>query len=127
VLTQNTEVRRINEERMRAQIIEAAEQCERLSLPLLTPPAELAAALAGWDRVVPLYACLERADARPLAGPFPPKTGFLVGPEGGFTEGEKQQVKDLPYIVPVSLGTDILRAETAALFCLSGRRLFNIL
>jgi 16S rRNA (uracil1498-N3)-methyltransferase len=123
VLTQNTEARRLNEVRLRAQIIEAAEQCERLTLPVLAAPEDLSKKLAGWDQNTPLYACLERAGAEKLAGPFLPKAAFLIGPEGGFTAAEKQKIAALPYVISADLGAAILRAETAALFCLSARLL----
>jgi 16S rRNA (uracil1498-N3)-methyltransferase len=123
VLTQNTEARRLNEDRLRAQILEAAEQCERLTLPELAAPEDLHKKLAGWDGSVLLYACIERVGAKKLAGPFPEKTAFLIGPEGGFTADEKQKTAALSYVIMTDLGEAILRAETAAIFCLSARLL----
>jgi 16S rRNA (uracil1498-N3)-methyltransferase len=126
VLTQNTEVRRVNEERLRAQIIEAAEQCERLTIPALGAVASFSDISSRWNSEIKLYACIERREADPLDGPFSEKSAFLIGPEGGFTEEEIEKLGKLSFVVPVSLGESILRAETAALFCLSARKLYDI-
>jgi 16S rRNA (uracil1498-N3)-methyltransferase len=126
VLTQNTEVRRVNEDRVRTQIIEAAEQCERLTIPTLAAITSLSDIGSRWNSEINLYACIERRAANPLTGPFSKKTAFLIGPEGGFTEEEKEKLGKLKFVVPVNLGESILRAETAALLCLSARKLSNI-
>ncbi len=120
VLTQNTEIRQLNEERINAQLIEAAEQCERLTVPALAPLQKLDRLLGDWPQNVPLYACIERYDA-PLLKDIS-ATGdaaILVGPEGGFTADEAALLTSRPFIRPVSLGTTILRAETACLKALS--------
>lgn len=126
VLTQHTEVRRVNDERLRAQIVEAAEQCERMTIPELKAVNNLSDIISHWNSGIKLYACIERRDAVPLAGLFPEKTAFLIGPEGGFTEDEKDRLGKLDFVESASLGESILRAETAALFCLSARRLYDI-
>jgi len=120
VLTRNTEVRQINEDRLRAQIIEAAEQCERLDIPALVPIKDLTA-LAGWDKTIPLYACIERREGLPLLHvcKFGDTMAFLIGPEGGFSEDEAEKLAALPFISAVSLGDTVYRAETAALVCLA--------
>lgn len=113
VLTQNVEVRQVNEDRLRAQMIEAAEQCERLTIPALNPAAALKTAIPGAG---PLYACIERADA-PLPDASGPRA-VLIGPEGGFTAEERDFLLSCPGVVPASLGPLTLRAETAALAAL---------
>lgn len=120
VLTQNTEMRHLNTERLVAQIIGAAEQCERLDVPALHPLRSLDEALQDWDKTIPLYAALERADM-PLLSDMntPAPCAVLIGPEGGFTAEEKDRLLANPAIQPVSLGPRILRAETAALYVLS--------
>ena len=117
VITQNTEIRQINEDRLRAQIIEAAEQCERLTIPALSPATPLNRLAAD----VPLYACLERADAAPhLAAALKPgPCALLIGPEGGFTTEEMAHIKGLAGTIPVTLGPRTLRAETAAIAALT--------
>ena len=126
VLTRQADVRRINAERLRQQIIEAAEQCERLTLPELAPLSPLDDVLAAWRAHVPLFAALERFDATPLPRLYDADAAFLIGPAGGFTEEEKAMLVTHPAVRPVCLGPAILRAETAALFCLSARLLSNL-
>lgn len=119
VLTQNTEVRKIKEDRLTAQIREASEQCERLTLPKLHP---LKAALEKIrDMDCPILACLERYEAKPLQDSIPENgaLAFLIGPVGGFTEEEKAQIASFQNVSPVSLGENVLRCETAALYTLA--------
>jgi 16S rRNA (uracil1498-N3)-methyltransferase len=111
VLSDRTNIAAANPERLRAITIEAAEQCERLTVPSLHAPQSLAALLAGWPRERPLAAALERAEAPPPRG----QTALLVGPEGGFSPGELDALRAAPFIQAVSLGPRILRAETAAI------------
>lgn len=112
VITQNTEIREINTDRVHQQMIEAAEQCERLDIPRLHPIQKLQAVTAS-----AMLACIERdADAKSLVDIMPAQgpLAFLIGPEGGFTAEETTWIKRQPGWVPVALGPQILRAETAA-------------
>lgn len=118
ILTQNTDMRKINEERITAQIIEAAEQCERLDIPSLHPPQDMMKLVSGWYSDVPVFAALERMDAEKLKS-HDSNCAILIGPAGGFTEEEKQKLAAMDGIKPVSLGENILRAETAAIAALS--------
>lgn len=120
VITHHTEVRDINHERTLAQIIEATEQCERLDIPHLHELRPLKNVLGDWPKDIPVMIGLERADA-PILGDILPAQGplaFLIGPEGGFSAEEKSWPDSLPILKPVSLGPDILRAETAACYVL---------
>jgi|JI10StandDraft_1071094.scaffolds.fasta_scaffold07002_2 16S rRNA (uracil1498-N3)-methyltransferase len=120
VITHHTEVRDINHERTLAQIIEAAEQCERLDIPRLHELRPLKNVLGDWPKDISIMIGLERADA-PILGDILPAQGplaFLIGPEGGFSAEEKSWPDSLPILKPVSLGPDILRAETAACYVL---------
>lgn len=115
VLTQNTDIRKINEDRLQAQMIEAAEQCERLDVPVLLPARDLFVALAGWNKTILMLAALERFDAQPLKKrALPGNVAVLIGPSGGFTRDEMEKIAALSFIQPVSLGENILRSETAA-------------
>ena len=114
ILTARSNTQRVNLERFRAISVEAAEQCERTDLPTLHSPVPLFQFLAGWPVDKPLAACLERSDAPHLAT-IPPATGLIVGPEGGFTSSELDVMRRHPFVMPVSLGSLILRAETAAI------------
>lgn len=115
ILTQNTETRKINEERMQKQIFEAAEQCERLAIPALHPLETLEIFLQHWPENIPILACLERFNAPPLSKETSRDTdlSLLIGPEGGFTSKEKEKIAKMA--IPVSLGDTILRCETAAI------------
>ena len=113
ILTQNTEIRKINQERLIQQIFEAAEQCERFEIPTLHPLQKLENSLEKWPKDIPLLACLERYEAKSLQETAD-KTGdvaFLIGPEGGFTRTEKEKIAK--QAIPVTLGETILRCETA--------------
>lgn len=123
VLTERSVVRAINEERLRRQIVEAAEQCERLDIPVLHALRPLPICLAGVPEACAILACIERIHASfpdAISGPC----AFLIGPEGGFTENEREDLLKNPKIRPVSLGPNILRAETAAICALSIARFF---
>lgn len=114
VLTQNTEVRKINEERVRAQIFEASEQCERFEIPTLQPLEKIEAKLSQWSQDIPILSCLERYDApalKDLALNQNQDIAILIGPEGGFTADEKNMIAQ--QTTPVDLGETILRVETA--------------
>ena len=116
VLTARTNAARVNLDRLAAIATEAAEQSERLEVPVIHPPRPLAALLADWPRDRPLFAAFERADAPPPPGLAPGQpAGLLVGPEGGFTEAELDVLRACPFVTPAGLGPRILRAETAAL------------
>jgi 16S rRNA (uracil1498-N3)-methyltransferase len=114
VITARSQPARPNPDRLRAIATEAAEQCERLTVPLIHPPRPLDAALRDWPPERRLIAAIERgADAPPA-----PETGagaLLIGPEGGFDPRELDAMRRLPFLVPASLGPRILRAETAAI------------
>jgi 16S rRNA (uracil1498-N3)-methyltransferase len=115
-------VRPDNVDRLRAVAVEAAEQCERLTVPALDPPRPLDRWLAARDGAVPLCFADERAqDAAPLPAALRerPVGELLVGPEGGFTAEERERLRAAPGVVPVRLGDRILRAETAALYALA--------
>ena len=122
VLTRHTQVARVNLERMRANAIEAAQQCGILSLPEVAEPAQLVAAVADSGRL--LVFCDERADVRdPVAAlkaaPAGLPVSVLIGPEGGFSEDERAALIGRPNVVRIALGPRILRADTAAVAALA--------
>jgi 16S rRNA (uracil1498-N3)-methyltransferase len=114
VFTARTNASRIAEARMASIAIEAAEQCERLTVPRIEPATRLPELLAGWPPDRPLFAAIERADAAMLRG-HPGPCGLLVGPEGGFAPAELELLSRYSFVHAVSLGSRILRAETAAI------------
>jgi len=117
VITKHTQYSRLNEERMRANIIEAAEQCGVLHVPDLAPEIKLDALLAQWDSARTLIFCDERAEGEdPIAALQAAKRGpigVLIGPEGGFSSEERTELLKLPSVTRLSLGPRILRADTA--------------
>ncbi|MBI1326929.1 MAG: RsmE family RNA methyltransferase [Alphaproteobacteria bacterium] len=119
VLTDRTEVRDLNYERITAQLVEAIEQCEAFHVPRL----HKAIPLKNINASHKIYAALERRHATPLQQAITAHkedaAGLLIGPEGGFTENETEWLEKTPGFVSVSLGDRILRAETAALYGLS--------
>ena len=115
VVTQRTIVDKLNLERMRSHIVEAAEQCGRTSLAGIDPPMKLEALLKSRDPARTLYFADENG-GDPVATAFKPGPALiLTGPEGGFTPEEAAAIRSAPNARPVSLGPRILRAETAAL------------
>jgi 16S rRNA (uracil1498-N3)-methyltransferase len=113
VVTRRTMVERLNLDRLRAHIVEAAEQCERTSLAELAEPQKLGALLAGWPEERILYFADESGGEPMSAQPGP--AAILIGPEGGFTDEERAAIRALPQARPITLGPRILRADTAAL------------
>lgn len=116
VLTQNTEVRKINEERVTTQILEASEQCERFEIPKLHTLTKAEEKIASWPLGIKILSCLERYDAPALTDHIPSENqniAFLIGPEGGFTRYEKEMIAARTQ--PVDLGETILRVETAVI------------
>ncbi len=116
VLTARTQFPKLNLERARAQIIEAAEQTERLDLPELCEPKPLFDAVRGRT----LIFADESGDGRDVIGAdLEMPLDLLIGPEGGFSPEEREQLLDMPSVIPVSLGPRILRADTAAISLLT--------
>lgn len=119
VLTRRTIVDRLNMDRLRAHAVEAAEQCERTALPLLSDPAKLDAVLRDWpaDRRL-LFA--DEMGGVPIAEANPgAPAAILIGPEGGFTEEERVAIRAVPQAQSITLGPRILRADTAVVAAIS--------
>ena len=123
VVTQFTQVARVNLARMEANAIEAAEQCGILALPQIEAPRKLAEVLQEWDADRRLIFCDEAATAD---GPVAAlkeiaacPVALLIGPEGGFSDDERTDLLARPYVTPLSLGPRILRADTAAVAALA--------
>jgi len=125
VLTRHTQVSRVNSERMRANVIEAAEQCGILSLAEVAEPVALDRYLGARDPARLLVFCDEAAEvADPLQAlqqGLAAMTGIdiLIGPEGGFADEERALLLRQPNITRLSLGPRILRADTAAVAALA--------
>ncbi len=123
VLTRRTTTARVNLARMRANAVQAAEQCRVLWVPEVTPPLQLGVILKSWDLARHLIYCDESAE---LVSPIatlddltPGPLAVLIGPEGGFDPGERALLHQMAFTLPISLGPRIMRADTAAVAALA--------
>ena len=124
ILTRRTQASRVNLERLKANAREACEQCGVIWLPDVAPPLALEAALALLPAQRLLVFCDEEAPlANPLqalaAAPDAAAVSLLIGPEGGFDEGERAAILRAPRVLRLNLGPRILRADTAAVAALT--------
>jgi 16S rRNA (uracil1498-N3)-methyltransferase len=127
ILTRHTIVERVNLARLRAHALEAAEQTERLSVPVVRAPLELHRLLDGWPAGRRLLVCDETGGGPPIAGVLAgldaaaraAPWALLIGPEGGFDAAELANVRRISNVMSVGLGPRILRADTAALAALA--------
>ncbi len=122
VITARTIAERVNLDRMRANAIEASEQCNLVFVPDVLEPEKLSNVIASWDASRRLIYCDERAahasPAEALRGIKTP-AAVLVGPEGGFTPEERDLLLRQPFVTAISLGPRIMRADTVAIAALS--------
>jgi 16S rRNA (uracil1498-N3)-methyltransferase len=123
VITQHTQMSTVGIDRLRANVIEAAEQCGILAIPRVAEVVKLDRVLWEWEPGRQLIFCDESAETN---NPAPilktissRKLGLLIGPEGGFSEDERRQLRALPFVTPIPLGPRILRADTAAVAALA--------
>lgn len=116
VLTRRAVVDKLNLDRLRAHMVEAAEQCGRTALPRLMEPVKLPALLRDWPADRALFFADETggAPAADAMRAYPGPAAVLIGPEGGFDDAEREAIRALPRAVGVGLGPRILRADTAA-------------
>ncbi|MCZ4290821.1 16S rRNA (uracil(1498)-N(3))-methyltransferase [Hoeflea alexandrii] len=123
VFTDHTQLHKVNEGRLEANILEAAEQCGNLAIPELGEAVRLETLLSGWDPARRIIFCNESQAGNNPAGILSAITerdlALLVGPEGGFSEREREMLTALPFVTPIPLGPRILRADTAAVAALT--------
>lgn len=121
VQTRHTNSERIRQDRLQAHAIEAAEQCGGTYVPEVADLQSLDKVLAGWPTGRRILWCDESlvGVSEGLAGAEKGPWAILIGPEGGFSEGEKAKLRAMPAVMPVSLGPRILRADTAAVAALA--------
>ncbi len=121
VITARANTHRMNADRLTAIAVEAAEQSERLTVPLMLPAQPLASLLTTWPRERRLFAAIERSTPQAMPSARGPRA-LLVGPEGGFAPAELDLLRAHSFVTPVSLGPRVLRAETA---CIAGLALLQ--
>lgn len=137
VLTERTIAPKLNLDRLQAIVTEAAEQCERMSVPSVDEPVKFAKLIEGWPPTKRLLFCDEAGDdpqeewggregrALPMLEALKKvdsKTdewGVLTGPEGGFSPDERSTLRAQSFVTPATLGPRILRADTAAIAALT--------
>ena len=123
VITEYTQSQRVRTDRVRSLAIEAAEQTERLDLPEINEAMPLTKVLADWDSGTPLLFCDEGGQSTPItqkANQLENRSaGLLIGPEGGFSPKEREMLHALEFVIPITLGPRILRAETAVVSALT--------
>lgn len=119
IITKRSDVRKINEKRIRAQILEAAEQCERFTIPALYDLQSMERAVCDNKPEGVLYFCSERCEDDYIGTvDVQCGDGFIVGPPGGFDETECAFITSHDHVQSISLGKVIYRAETASIVCL---------
>lgn len=124
ILTERTNVERVNVDRLRGIAIAACEQCERLDPPSIAAPETLPAKLANWPADRAILLCAEAGESLPLAQALAARDpsapcAVMTGPEGGFAPGELEMLAQHVFVTRVGLGPTILRADTAALAALA--------
>ena len=129
VFTRHCVVKRVNLDRLAANAREAAEQCERLTLPEVREARPLFDVLGDWPPGRRLLVCAEQGGAQPIGAALAAAArdpegrdaawAVLTGPEGGFARSELDGLSNLPFVTPVGLGPRVLRADTAALAALA--------
>lgn len=122
VQTEFTNAERIRRDRLQAHAIEAAEQCGGTFVPEVTGLKRLDRVLADWPedrRLILADETLSGVSTALGAVPDSAKWAILIGPEGGFSTAERDRLRGLPFVTPISLGPRILRADTAAVAALT--------
>ena len=122
IRTAFTNSERIRRDRLRAHAVEAAEQCGATLVPDIAELDRLDRLLADWPRARQLYFCDEAmaGSADPLIGaPKGQPSAILIGPEGGFSDSERERLRSHKAVIPIGLGPRTLRAETAAIAALA--------
>src|SRR5690606_694098 len=123
VMTQHVQGKITNLDRLQANAIEAAEQCGILAVPQVAAPQRLKDLLETWPRERRIIFCDEGDENQ---NPLPilskireAKLALLIGPEGGFSQEERDLLHSLDFVRPIPLGPRILRADTAAVAALA--------
>jgi len=123
VITRRTVAERVNTGRLHANAIEAAEQCGILRVPEVRAPQKLETLLKQWDKARLLIFADEAAPTasplQALAAQSAHPLAVLIGPEGGFEPEERAALLTQTYVIPLSLGPRVMRADTAAVACLA--------
>ena len=123
VFTDYCQTHRVRVDRFESLAIEAAEQTERMDVPSVHEARALPKVLSEWESNRPLIFCDESAEASPMETYskqlHEKPAAILIGPEGGFSPKEREMLRSLDFVMPITLGPRILRAETAVVSALT--------
>ena len=126
VFTQYTQVNKLKTDKLKTYMLEAAQQCEILSLPEIEPSIKLKDLLENWQKTHGERVLILADETKKPTSPITiletlkdKKLGLLIGPEGGFSDEELKLLHKQNFVVPISLGKNILRADTAAVAALA--------
>jgi 16S rRNA (uracil1498-N3)-methyltransferase len=123
VITRHTVAERVKTDRLLANAIEAAEQCGILRVPEVMEPENLAKLIDNWNQSrLLIFADESGPQTSPLealGGRRPGPLAVLIGPEGGFEREERASLLAKPFVLPISLGPRVMRADTAAVAALA--------
>jgi 16S rRNA (uracil1498-N3)-methyltransferase len=126
VITRYTQVQKLRSDKLVANVIEAAEQCEVLTVPTVADEISLNELIANWQQKQGLRRLIFCDESEPNHSPLDQlrdldglPIGILIGPEGGFSDDERQHLLAQTFVIPISLGPRILRADTAGVAALA--------
>src|SRR3569832_2729730 len=126
VITEYTQTKRLRADKLEAYALEAAQQCEVLTIPRVAEEVDLRPLIANWRTNQGLRRLLFADGSAASASPVDTigwlrglPVGILIGPEGGFSDAERELLLAQDFVIPISLGPRILRADTAAVAALS--------
>ena len=131
ILTERTITQKLNLNRLNDIAIEAAEQCERITIPEILPPQKIIKVIQDWDHKRKILFCdetirhqVENSSSNDKL--FPNSLGaILIGPEGGFSSDEIKYIRQKNFVIPINLGPRILRSDTAVITALTIWQLMN--
>ena len=131
ILTERTITQKLNLNRLNDIAIEAAEQCERITIPEILPPQKLINLIQDWDDKRKILFCdetirhqVENNSSNDKLSPYS-SGAILIGPEGGFSSDEIKYIRQKNFVIPINLGPRILRSDTAVITALTIWQLMN--
>lgn len=123
IITERTNVHKINQVRLKKIAIEASEQCERVDIANIKEPMSINNLVNTWNQDIPIIMADESGKSPPITEKLreikSKSFAIMIGPEGGFTDNERSMLISKEFVIPVDMGKRIMRADTAAIAALS--------